>query len=110
MFVVKNGVIYEQASDYMLVNGSLCFTHLIFPERSLDEFNKNKYLTNKEVELFTRYKYGSDLSSVTEWAGYKLIDSEGNIFNGAETTFVETVKVTLVGYSGSAQKGSITIE
>ena len=85
--------------------GLLCRTDSYYKEADQlgENYNYGKYLTNKNVDLYTRYRY-QNYNLEGEFAdGYHLILSEyfsnnekfsGRPNNGKTTTLVESVKVT----------------
>ena len=64
-YKVKNNTLYALSSSYSLQNGVLAVSSLVSNE--IDEmYNLNKFLTNNEIQLFTRYKYLTDDSQTID--------------------------------------------
>ena len=98
-YKVKNNTLYALSSSYSLQNGVLAVGSLVSNE--IDEmYNLNKFLTNNEIQLFTRYKYLTDDSQTID----NILQSElfdGHTFPtstiGGAYYFIESVSISIGG-------------
>ncbi len=98
-YKVKNNTLYALSSSYSLQNGVLAVSSLVSNE--IDEmYNLNKFLTNNEIQLFTRYKYLTDDSQTID----NILQSElfdGHTFPtstiGGAYYFIESVSISIGG-------------
>ena len=122
-YKTENGCLYQMIADKQIdENGKLSTIMVSFPNATDESFNKNKYLMQAEIQLFTRYKYNDiedEVNTSLFFGGlweytddennkeyYYFYKEDSNTPNPGMTTYlVESCRVILGGASISGASG-----
>lgn len=88
---------YKKSSSYALDDGVLSRTYLTFANQALEDLIKNRYLSNSDHLIYTKYRYEGFPSDQWKDLEYFIYKNGYNPNLGYKTVLVESVRVVLTG-------------